>query len=358
MEKQTTTNKNQTMNSTQTTTNSVLTLKLTTMKKQLVLFILAVLAGFTTVYGQTCTDGPLSPAAGTPYTYKVLIGNPPYNSATGSFTWYVTTNVDLLNAGSIVPSPGDIIATGAYNTATVGEDQIVITWTAQAIVNGIANPYYLVVKFAGNNGVCDAMNMKVWQITPINKFLLAVFPMGGAGGDGTVCPSDIVSATVTPGSSPTVDYEYGVTSLYARVMASNYAGDWKPSFKIDGLDPVQQLTSVTWATDSLFATPHTTTLASNVATSTDLATAAFDGSLKIWVKVDIDNKSFETLADQPITIGVDGIITVGATTLDDVVSNTDCSPEVAFGKTVAETIKARPTVTPDPATGPFITKMP
>jgi hypothetical protein len=328
------------------------------MKKQLILLVLAVFAGFVTAYGQNCTQGPLSPAAGTPYTYKVLIGNPPYNGATGSYTWYVTTNVDLLNATGVVPSPGDIVATGAYNTATVGEDQIVITWTAQAIVNGLANPYYLVVKFAGNNGICDAMNMKVWEIKPINKFLLAINTMAGAGGNGTYCAADITSATVTPGASPTVNYQYGVNSLYARITASNYAGDWKPSFKVDGLDPVQVLTSVVWSTDSLFATSHTTTLVGNVATSTDLATAAFDGSAKIWVKVDVDNKSFETLADLPITIGVDGIIQVGATTLDDVISDTDCNPEVAFGKTVNETIKARPTVTPDPATGPFITKNP
>lgn len=358
MKKTTETNRTKMNNSTQTTNNSVLTQKLTAMKKQLVVLLLAVLAGFGTAYGQSCTDGPLAPAAGTPYTYKVLIGNPPYDAATGSFTWYVTTNVDLLNTASIVPSPGDIVATGAYNTSTVGEDQIIITWTAQAIVNGLTNPYYLVVKFAGNNGVCDAMNMKVWEIKPINKFLLAIFPMDGAGGNGTVCAADVTSAIVTPGSPSTVAYMYGVNSLYARIMATNYTGDWKPSFRIDGLDPVQILTNVTWATDSLFTTPHTTTLAGNVATSTDLATAAYDGSAKIWVKVDIDNQSFEGLADQAITIGVDGVIEIGATTLDDVVSNTDCTPEVAFGKNVIETIKARPTVTPDPATGPFITKNP
>jgi len=72
----------------------------------------------------------------------------------------------------------------------------------------------------------------------------------------------------------------------------------------------------------------------------------------------VDNNSFETLADLPIIIGVDGIITVGSTTLDDVVSETDCNAEVVFGKSVDQTIMARPTVTPDPATGPFIVKNP
>lgn len=329
------------------------------MKKLLLLLFVALLAAFATAYGQTCTPGPLTPAAGEAYTYKVIIGNPPYNGATGNFTWYVTTNVDLLSTTGVVPSPGsEIVATGTYNAAALGQDEIAITWSAQAVVNGVANPYYLVVKFEGNNGICDAMNMKVWQIVPINTFLLAIDEMGGAGGDGTYCAAPVSSATVTPGASPTVNYQYGVNSIYARVTASRYTGEWTPSFRIEGLDAIQTIASVVWSTDSLFTSTHTTTLAGNVATSTDNATAAFDGSAKIYVRIDVENNHFETLADLAIVLGVDGVITVGATTLNDVVSITDCSDEVAFGKFTNQTIKARPTVTPDPATGPFIVKNP
>ncbi len=340
--------------------NQVQTQKSSIMKKLVLLFVVALLAAFASAYGQTCTPGPLTPAAGTPYIYKVLIGNPPYNETTGSFTWYVTTNVDLISTIGVVPSPGtEIIATGTYNAPAVGQDQIEITWTALAVVNGTVNPYYLVVKFAGNNGICDAMNMKVWQVIPINTFLLAINDMGGAGANGTYCAAPVSSAIVTPSTTnPTVNYQYGVNSLYARITASRYTGDWTPSFRIEGLDAVQTLTSVVWSTDSLFTSTHTTTIAGNVATSTDNATAAFDGSAKIYVKVDVDNHHFETLADLAITIGVDGVITVGATTLNDVISATDCNDEVPFGKFTNQTIKARPTVTPDPATGPFIVKNP
>lgn len=331
----------------------------TIMKKLVLFLVVALLAAMASAYGQTCNPGPLNPAAGSPYTYKVIIGSPPYNGTTGSFTWYVTTNVDLLNASGVLPSPGsEIIATGTYNAPAVGQDQIIITWTAQAVVNGLANPYYLVVKFDGNNGICDAMNMKVWQVTPINTFLLAIDDMGGAGNNGTYCASAVSSAIVTPGASPTVNYQYGINSLYARVTASRYTGDWTPSFRIEGLDAVQTIASVVWSTDSLFTSTHTTTIAGNVATSTDNATAAFDGSAKIYVKIDVDNHHFETLADLAITLGVDGVITVGTTTLNDVKSETDCSDEVIFGKYTNQTIKARPTVTPDPATGPFIVKNP
>lgn len=339
--------------------NPVQTNKSGTMKKLLLVLIVAMLAAFASAYGQNCTPGPLTPAAGTPYDYKVIIGNPPYNGTLGNFTWYVTTNVDLLSPTGVVPSPGaELIATGTYNAPAVGQDQISITWTAQAVVNGMVNPYYLVVKFEGNNGICDAMNMKVWQVTPINTFLLAIDNMGGAGGDGTYCAAPVSSAIVTPGASPTVNYQYGVNSVYARITASRYTGEWTPSFRIEGLDAIQTITSVVWSTDSLFTTTHTCTVAGNVATSADNATAAFDGTAKIYVKIDVTNNHFETLADLPIVVAVDGVITVGATTLNDVKSITDCSDEVVFGKSVNQTIKARPTVTPDPATGPFIVKNP
>jgi len=326
------------------------------MKKHLLLLILLALSGITTAYAQ-CTQGPLAPAAGSPYTYTVTINDPPFSSSAGLYTWYVTTNVDLLNATGVVPNNGgEIIATGTYNAPAAGQNSIQITWTAQAIVNGQTNPYYLVIKFAGsNNGVCDAMNMKVWEVKPINKFLLAINVYNGTT---NYCAAPVSSAVVTPGASPTVNYQYGVNTLYARVTPKNYTGDWIPSFRINGMDAIQTLSSVTWSTDSLFSTSHTTTIAGNIATSTDAHTSAFDGSAKLYLKIDIDNHHFENLADLAITIGVDGVINVGATTLNDVKSETDCTDEIPFGKELPVTIKARPTVTPDPAIGPFITKNP
>ncbi|MEI6888250.1 MAG: hypothetical protein ACOYM0_03765 [Bacteroidales bacterium] len=328
------------------------------MKKQFLLLVLLVISGLTTAYAQpNCTQGPLAPAAGSPYTYTVTVNDPPFLSSAGQYTWYVTTNVDLLNATGVVPNNGgEIVATGTYNAPAAGQNSISITWTAQAIVNGMTNPYYLVIKFAGSNaGVCNAMNMKVWEVKPINKFLLAVNVYNGTD---KYCAADVSSATVTPGTNPTVNYQYGVNTIYARVTPKNYTGDWVPSFKIGGLDAIQTLASVTWSADSAFATTHTTTIAGNIATSTDAHTSAFTGSSKLYVKINIDNHHFENLADLSITISVDGVIHVGAATLNDVISETDCNDELAFGKTLPITLKARPIITPDPAVGPFITKNP
>ena len=336
------------------------------MKKQIfipVLTVLALFANLSTAFAQNCTDGPLAPVAGHPYTYSATIQGAGYDG-TGTYTWYVTSKPDLFDAtGKITNNAGEIIATGggAYNSGISGSaaKDLTIEWTSQAILNGLTNPYYLVVQYSQNNGTCTAMNLKVWQIQPINKFLLAINTFSGAvGQDGVYCAADVTSAIVTPGTTPTVTYIYGVNTLYAEITASNYDGDWTPSFNIQSLDAAQTIASVSWATDAAFTTPHTTTVAGNIATSTDKATAAYDGSSKIYVKFVISNNSFENLTGQNnITIGVDGTITASSSTLNDVVSATNCTDEVVFGKTVVETIKNRPTVS-DTATPSFITKTP
>lgn len=334
------------------------------MKKQLLLLVLAVFAGYSSLFGQTCADGPLSPAAGTPYNYAATVSGAGYDG-TGPFTWYVTKDVDLIN-GAVVPnSGGEIIASGAgaYNAPIGGANTITIEWTSQAIANNV--PYYLVIKYsqtnAGTTPSCSAMNMKVWAIQPINKFLLAVNSFAGAiGMDGVYCSADVSSAIVTPGASPTVAYVYGVNNLYAEITASKYAGEWTPSFKITGLDAIQTIASVNWDTDPAGTFANTTTLgAPGEYVSNSNAIAAYDGSLKIYVRVTVDNNSFENLAGETVNVAVDGIIPVTTgSPLPDVISDTDCAPEAIFGKNTNLTVNPRPTVTPDPATGNFIPKNP
>lgn len=49
----------------------------------------------------------------------------------------------------------------------------------------------------------------------------------------SVCPSDLVTATITENANhaldPTVAYNYGVTSLYFRVTVQNFTGAWNLS---------------------------------------------------------------------------------------------------------------------------------
>ena len=108
------------------------------MKKQLLLvLLLALFAGITSVNAQNCTPGPLAPVPGVPYNYSATIAGSGYDG-TGPFTWYVTTNPNLLSATGVVTNGGgEIIATGAgaYNTPINGANAITIEWTSQAIIN-------------------------------------------------------------------------------------------------------------------------------------------------------------------------------------------------------------------------------
>jgi len=334
------------------------------MKKQLLLLVLALFAGYSSLFAQPCLpEGPLSPAAGTPYNYTATVSGAGYDG-TGPFTWYVTKDVDLIN-GVVVPNNGgEIIASGAgsYNSPINGANTITIEWTSQAIANNV--PYYLVIKYAqtnsGTNPACSAMNMKVWQVKPQNKFLLAVNSFAGTiGMDGVYCSADVTSAIVTPGTPGSVAYVYGVNNIYAEITASKYTGEWTPSFKITGLDAVQTIADVTWDTSPTGTFTNTTTPGAGPGeyVSTTNAIAAFDGSLKIYVKVAVNNNYFENLAGLTVNVAVDGVIP-STPPLPDVISETDCTPEVPFGKNTNLTIKARPTITPDPATGDFIPKNP
>ncbi len=80
----------------------------------------------------------------------------------------------------------------------------------------------------------------------------------------------------------------------------------------------------------------------------------------ILIRIRIDNANFETLADQPILVGIDGYLPTGFTE-SDIIGGTGtdaCDPEVAFGKEATYTILARPTINPGATMPTFIQKLP
>ena len=102
-------------------------------------------------------------------------------------------------------------------------------------------------------------------------------------------------------------------------------------------------------TEYLKESPPTTAGVGGVYTTAANATAAYDGSKKIYLKFEIVNNTWETKSTETIAIAVDGVIP-GTTPTKDVISNTDCNLEADFGKTMNQTIKPRPTITGTPAT--------
>lgn len=345
------------------------------MEKQILLFVLFVVATFASVsksYGQVCTPNELNPAAGTEYSYSVTATGTGTNAA---YVWYVTKDVDLLKATAIL-TPGASAGLGDFTvksgetySGTTTSNTIHLTWNPVAIAS--TDPYYLVVKYSENaaQGACTLNNIKAFRIQPINSFLLAVSGAADvAGATATyTCAAPVSSAIVALGTNTgTVTYEYGQNTLYYKVTASGVAGKWRPSISLPALTGSgkgQNYVSAEWTTVSGSSwTSFTGLSAGNTTggtfTSTTLDADATTAGTSIIVKIVIENKNFETLADQTIALGVDGYLASGYT-ISDIKSESNCAVEDAFGKHADVIIQKRPTVTAGvPATVPLINQVP
>ena len=349
------------------------------MKKQLLFIVtflfLALFAGKNTVNAQCVGDG-FNPSAGTLYTYVVDVTGPGYSGA-GTYDWYVTDNVNIINPAFIIPEintfftvdPGN----SPYHTTTGTTNTIGLTWSVAAVNGG--NPFYLVLRYSETNANaapgCAAENIRVWQINPINTFLLAITGatnLGAQFDNANQCAAPLLSAVITPGTPASVEYTYGTNSLYYRVMASGANGTWTPSLQLPALAiQGQNYAAVEW-TDDLSGTPtwHSFNVPAGNTTggqfsSTDPATITDPtNGTPIFIRVDIANENWETLADQPILVGIDGLLPNG---MSDIWGGTGpvpdpCAQADPFAKTATYTILARPTVNPGTGMPAFIQKLP
>jgi hypothetical protein len=352
------------------------------MKKQLFLIvILALFAGISSVNAQ-CVGNGFNPSAGTPYVYEVTVppGNGYLGGLNGTYTWYVTQDVNLLNAGAIIlPGPSFSVNVGAglstYNSVVGTTFQLSLTWTAAAVLS--PNPFFLVLKYSEPNsnaaepGGCSGTNIRVWQINPINTFLLAITgstPTGVQFDPANQCAAPVTGAVVTPGAPTTVAYTYGTNTLYYRVLASGASGVWTPSVLLPALANLgQNYTGVDWTDDltglgtwNAFNVPSpigNTTGGSFSSTATANITDPAAGT-PILVRIQISNVNYETLADQPILVGIDGLLPTG---MSDIWGGAGpipdpCAQADPFAKTATYTILARPNV--NAVTGTFIQKLP
>ncbi len=353
------------------------------MKKQLslIVLVLALFAGFSSANAQ-CTGDGFTPASGLPYVYTISVGGTGYSGA-GTFDWYVTQDVDILAVGSIIPETNNFFTVDEttpgysdYHANTGTTNQIALTWTPAAVSS--VTPFYLVLRYSETNSTASpassAENIRVWQIDPINTFLLAI---EGANINGTPfanaeqCAAPITGTTITPNANPTLasmEVTYGENTLFYRVTASGILGEWRPSIRIPALNGLgQNYIAVEWnQTIDGSGTWHSFGLTSGdtdggdfVSTDDAIVDNAVTGT-PILVRVRIANENYETLADQPILVGVDGYLP-DAYTESDIIGGTGsnaCDPEVAFGKQATYTILARPTLTPGAGMDPFIQKLP
>ena len=351
------------------------------MKKLLLILVLVLFAGISSVNAQCVANG-FTPAAGLPYIYDVTVTGTGYSGA-GTYDWYVTQDVNIILGAAIIPETNvffTVNETGysTYHDATGTTNQINLTWTPAAVSSAL--PFYLVLRYTETNSTssptCSAENIRVWQIDPINTFLLAIegaTNTGAAFASAEQCAAPLLSAVITPNVNPllaSVNYTFDANAIYYRVTGSGILGNWKPSIRIPALAGLgQNYTTVEWNQDITgggawhsFNVP-----ASNIAggdfVSTDLAniTDAVAGT-PILIRIVIANVNYETLADQPILVGIDGYLPT-AFTESDIWGGTGpvpdpCEQADAFAKTATYTILARPTINPGATMPAFIQKLP
>jgi hypothetical protein len=345
------------------------------MKKQFFIFF-TVLFSTSTVFGQmkqgsapqplSCTPGPLTPMAGVPYDYSANV-----TPSGGNFTWWATKDVEFIRTIAGVPTNnlstrlavGTDLQAASANYGITGSptnsNTVNITWGDAVLANTTdVSPTFVVVQNDATGSNC-ANNLKVYQIKPTNGFTVDIKNMDQTkaplayAAPYSFCVSNIASARYSGGAIVT---DYGTNILYFEVVAANFTGGYTPSFRITGLNAGQTITALDLYTDAAMATtPIGTTVTAGVySTATPVAidpsVTNTSTGVSLYVKLTIANGTYETLADEAITLAVNGTNAAGG---KDVV-NTDCAVQTDFEDTATQTLTARPTINAV-APGVFVT---
>jgi hypothetical protein len=255
-------------------------------------------------------------------------------------------------------------ATTPYHNAATGANQILLTWTAAAVSDG--GPFYLVLRYRENNSTvnpsCSAENIRVWEIKPINTFLLALEGGMFSGGNYIAtpgsfsCAANVVGATVNPGAPSTATLVYGQNTLNFVATASGIVGNWRPSIQVPALQTSQVYVTAQWTPDMTGAGgwvnfPIAPSGAAQTLQSPSDATVSNVLGTPILIRIVLDNQNWQTLADQAILVALDGYLPPAYAKSD--IINTGplpCDEAIPFLRNATYTIKARPTINGVPAT--------
>ena len=372
------------------------------MKKQILIlafFTLALIAGSSSAFGQlvtsniapapsVCTSDALHPVAGQSYPYTIDNTN---GVVPTDYSWWITKNPQFVvpvtgamdQSSKLIVAAGQLIATTALGAAD--GKTINITWspeilaktkyqTAPNIAATAAAPSPTFVAVMAN-GACNN-NLQVYEINPKPSFtvdITNILPTGPNttqtyGTDVPQCVDKVRGATY---AATEVVMDYGTNTLFYEVISANFVTSWTPTFTIvAGSLNASQTADVIWyptKADALAGTnPIETHLAqvdgATIAGGTALTTAVANTSVgvSVYAKVIVHNNKYETIADNPFTLAVDGI---DSTNQWDLVNATCIDPAAADQNDKStQTITRRPDVTnaiaPAPAPNPntFIPK--
>ena len=305
----------------------------------------------------SCTDDALHPMAGVPYAYQ-LDATP----SGGNFTWWATKDPNfIVTSGgvtsmnvddSLTIASGDLLDYSSNYGNADARDSVVITWSSQILSNTtyLTDPTFVAAYYEAPADSCSD-NFKVFEINPINGFVVDILALDSmdlanmpAYGDVPEQCVDIVrEATYTSGN---LVYDFGKNYLYFEFVAANFSDHWVPTFALTGTDGVQAVSyEYTYSLPSTWGTtpPTWTALVSGTTEiNVDPSVTSTEDGVSVFVRVLLENNTFETLNDQPIAMVLDGQNAEG---LWDVV-NDDCSDPKAADQDdeAVQVITHRPTV--------------
>lgn len=340
------------------------------MKKQIFILIVAIFAT-STVFGQMkagstaqpltgCTPDALHPLAGVPYNYEAIV-----SPTGGNFQWWATKDFNFIttpatpgatplnNSSTKLTVGTQLLNAGTSYGTTSTTSNVDITWSSSTLAGTtVAAPTFVVVQYDATSPSC-ANNLKVYQINPINGFTVDIKNMDQAkaslayGASCLFCVSNIASSRYDAATKAIVT-DYGTNVMYFEVVAANFTVGYTPSFQVSGLQTGQTVTSLELYTDAAFTSAPIATSLSGGAYSPaaqvtiDPTVTNTTSGVSLYVKLTIANGIYETLADLPITLAVNGTNASGE---KDVV-NTSCNTQTDYEDTAIQTLTKRPSVTP------------
>lgn len=324
------------------------------MKKQIFLIAVLVLsASLNKIYAQ-CSPDEKRPSPGVEYTYTANISGVTTGTE-AKYWWYIVDNVDVFATTPLTVGTLFTVNGTNYNVGDATVNYIKITWTPASI----GNTYYLVLRYketTSTTPTCEVENISVFEIKPLNTFLLAF--EGGMLNAGTytatagsnACAAAPTGALVTP-ATPSVLITYGNNTLYYVATASGILGQWRPSIQLPALATSQTYVSAEWTADMtggggwVNLNPALNGQTQDLVSGTNATVTNATTGTPILIRIVINNNNWQTLAAQSIQVGLDGYLPT-AYSASDITGGTGptaCDALTAFGRTATFTINARPT---------------
>lgn len=299
----------------------------------------------------TDSDTPLNPTPGKTYEYSITV------DAGSKVHWFATTDPNVITAQGTVTTSREA-AGGTYvltagtttgnGTATYNDD------TNVGVILEVAWNYFpattnmLLVAYAVDAAGCTD-NIEVYRIEPVHNFILDIQPLADDGtvGTGSECVSPVQLATYNGTDQLNVDY--GTNYIYYIVSAANFVHSWQPTFTAptstssitiewayaDGTN----LSTATWnaATDPILSSGY----------AGNPAQIGASGAC-IVVRLTVDHGTNEFLADETLTLGIDGRMWDGTGYTDSSLDDVDDDSGTCVQNITDEadyTITKRPTIT-------------